>query len=162
MASIAAKEATIEAVESIIQYKFNHSALLWEALQCPGSPDAKHPNGNKRLAIIGDTVLLLGLAEDWFKGNETIGDFNTIRQSISTNANLQRIGLELGLERFIGTHPSSLPTTMRAMSDSVEAILGAIYLDSGMEQVKDVMDALGLVPREIVRDGGVQEVIVID
>lgn len=73
MASIGAKEATIEAVETIIQYKFNHSALLWEALQCPGSPDAKHPNGNKRLAIIGDTVLLLGLAEDWFKGDETIG-----------------------------------------------------------------------------------------
>ena len=73
MASISAKIATIEAVESVIQYKFNHSALLWEALQCPGSPDAKHPNGNKRLAIIGDTVLLLGLAEDWFMGNETIG-----------------------------------------------------------------------------------------
>ena len=73
MASIGAKVATIEAVETIIQYKFNHSALLWEALQCPGSPDAKHPNGNKRLAIIGDTVLLLGLAEDWFKGKETIG-----------------------------------------------------------------------------------------
>ena len=48
------------------------------------------------------------------------------------------------------------------MSDSVEAILGAIYLDSGMEQVKDVMDALGLVTREIVRDSEVEEVIVVD
>ena len=90
------------------------------------------------------------------------GDFNTIRQSVSTNANLQRIGLELGLERFIGTQPNIPPATLRAMSDSVEAILGAIYLDSGMEQVKDVMDALGLVTREIVSDGGVEEVVVVD
>lgn len=73
MASISAKEAIIEAVETIIQYRFNHTALLWDALQCPGSPNAAHPNGNKRLAIIGDAVLLLGLAEDWFKGDETVG-----------------------------------------------------------------------------------------
>lgn len=57
MASVSAKIAAIEAVETLIQYKFNHSALLWEALQCPSSPDSTHPNGNKRLAIIGDTVL---------------------------------------------------------------------------------------------------------
>lgn len=73
MALISAKITTIEAVESLIQYRFNHSALLWEALQCPSSPHAKHPNGNKRLAIIGDSVLQLSLAEDWFLGDDTIG-----------------------------------------------------------------------------------------
>lgn len=30
------KHPTIEAVESLIQYRFNHTALLWEALQCAG------------------------------------------------------------------------------------------------------------------------------
>ena len=73
MASISTKIATIEAVETLIQYKFNHSALLWEALQCPSSPNSTHPNGNKRLAIIGDTVIQLSLAEDWFSGDGTTG-----------------------------------------------------------------------------------------
>ena len=52
---------TIEAVESIIQYKFKTATLLWEALQTELSR-------NRRLAIIGDAVLALALAEDWYRG----------------------------------------------------------------------------------------------
>lgn len=63
MASISFVDTTVEAVETLIQYKFNHAALLWETLQSPSSPYAGHPNGNKRLAVIGDTVLRLSLAE---------------------------------------------------------------------------------------------------
>lgn len=37
---------------------------------------------------------------------------------------------------------------MRTVADTVEAILGAVYLDSGMAGVKNVMDALGLEPRD--------------
>lgn len=63
------KHPTIEAVESLIQYRFNHTALLWEALQCAGlvfdtELQPVPPGGNKRLAIIGDAVLRLALAED--------------------------------------------------------------------------------------------------
>jgi len=70
------KTATIEAVESLIQYKFKDSALLWEALNTkpvvtPGLPVP--PEGNKRLAVIGDSVLQLALAEGWYKGNTSRG-----------------------------------------------------------------------------------------
>lgn len=70
MASISFVDTTVEAVET--QYKFNHAALLWETLQSPSSPYAGHPNGNKRLAVIGDTVLRLSLAEYWFQGGKMI------------------------------------------------------------------------------------------
>lgn len=191
MPSVSAKLTTIEAVETLIQYKFNHTALLWEALQCPSSPYAKHPNGNKRLAIIGNTVLQLSLAEDWFLSDETIGtrrsgtlsvrayndysqvklyrtltqsilnsgDFDHLRQSVASNANLQRVGLELGLERFMGRREDALPAGLRTMADTVAAILGAVYLDSGVVQVKDVVGALGLVLEERRVE---PEVIVID
>lgn len=65
------KESIIEAVESIIQYKFTNTDLLWEALhsrgmskQIPGK--APHTDGNLRLAVLGDAVLQLCLAEDWY------------------------------------------------------------------------------------------------
>lgn len=177
MASVSAKITIVEAVETLIQYQFSHLALLWEALQCPSSPNSEHPNGNKRLAIIGDTVLQLGLAEDWFLGDGMIGmkaasrhltmkhvgwdssvlihaflsgEWSQIRQSVTTNANLQRVGLELGLERFIGVGNDASSASTRAVADTVKAILGAVYLDSGIPQVKDVMDALGLVSGEHV------------
>ena len=64
--------ARIEAVESLIQYKFKNTALLLEALYVNGPGNAKH-DGNKRLAVIGDSVLSLSLAEDWYKGNTSRG-----------------------------------------------------------------------------------------
>lgn len=81
---------------------------------------------------------------------------------MASNANLRCIGLELGLDRFIGVSENNSPAALRAVADTVEAILGAVYLDSGMLEVKGVMDALGLVAREreLGRDG--PEVIVID
>lgn len=74
------KAATIEAVESLIQYKFKDSALLWEALNIkpvitPGLPVP--PEGNKRLAVIGDSVLQLALAEEWYKGDTSRGGSHT-------------------------------------------------------------------------------------
>lgn len=83
------KHPTIEAVETIIQYSFNHTALLWEALQCSGiafdsEGQTVPPGGNKRLAIIGDAVLRLALAEDWYKGSDTTG--KRIQQKSSSSS----------------------------------------------------------------------------
>ena len=90
------------------------------------------------------------------------GDWNHIRQSVASNANLQQIGLELGLDKFIGVAEGMSPATLRVVADSVEAILGAVYLDSGLPEVKDVMDALGLVAEKCELGKDESEVIVID
>ena len=64
---------------------------------------------------------------------------------MGSNANLNRSGLALGLERFIVGSKEG-----KRIADAIEAILGAIYLDTGsnMSKCKDVMDALELLPRE--------------
>lgn len=55
----------VKAAETVIDYIFNDKELLWEALQAAGSNMANlYPEGNKRLAMIGDTVLRLVLLED--------------------------------------------------------------------------------------------------
>ncbi len=66
------KASTIEAVESLVQYRFTNSDLLWEALHTRGALSSRvpgrimHADGNLRLAILGDAVLQLCLAEDWY------------------------------------------------------------------------------------------------
>ena len=72
------KTATIQAVETLIQYKFGNTELLWEALQSSkvlvDSTGAKvPPDGNKRLAIVGDAAMQLTLAEGWYKGIRSRG-----------------------------------------------------------------------------------------
>lgn len=74
------KTAAIEAVETLIQYKFKETELLWEALNTgpvasPGQLARPNGDGNKRLAVIGDSVLQLALAEDWYKGGTSRGMF---------------------------------------------------------------------------------------
>lgn len=73
-----AMTAKIEGVQDIIDYKFSNPLILWEALQAAGSPvfsigDRRLFDGNKRLAVLGDIVLDLALAEPWYQGTEPRG-----------------------------------------------------------------------------------------
>ncbi|KAK4695066.1 hypothetical protein P7C71_g2617, partial [Lecanoromycetidae sp. Uapishka_2] len=60
--------AKIQGAEGILNYTFNNNLLLWEALQAAGSwvftiGRRRILDDNKRLAIVGDKVLDLALAE---------------------------------------------------------------------------------------------------
>ena len=70
----------VRGVQSIIGYGFNDRLILWEALQAAGSGVSsagtrRFPDGNKRLAIVGDTVLKLVLVSEWYESADTRGMF---------------------------------------------------------------------------------------
>ena len=63
----------IHGVEAIIGYQFTEHSMIWEALQAAGSSvqvigNRRIDGGNKRLAVLGDCVLDLALAEAWYEG----------------------------------------------------------------------------------------------
>ncbi len=65
-------------VESIIGYHFSDSMILWEALQAAGSTvrsagTRRFPDGNKRLAVLGDTILKLVLVSEWYDSADVRG-----------------------------------------------------------------------------------------
>lgn len=69
----------VQGAEAIIGRTFNNRLLLWEALQAAGSPvlligNRRLENGNKRLAVLGDTVLQLALVEGWYESNAARGN----------------------------------------------------------------------------------------
>lgn len=71
-------DTNLEAVQDIIGYQFNERLILWEAMQAAGSMvrsagDREFVDGNKRLAVIGDTVLQLVLAESWYGSGTSRG-----------------------------------------------------------------------------------------
>jgi len=60
-----------QTLEVMLGHVFNGPNLPWEALQAAGSQvrfigNHPLPDGNKRLAIVGDTVAKLVLCEAWF------------------------------------------------------------------------------------------------
>lgn len=73
--------------------------------------------------------------------------FNQTLSQVASNTSLDRVGRQHELHKCVNTNPSQRqfvsPTTMAA---TIEAILGAVYLDSNLEKVGEVMQTLGLVP----------------
>ena len=72
---------------------------------------------------------------------------------VGSNTNLNTIGRTNGLDTLINKNPSELddyvgPSTV---ATTVEAIIGAVYLDSDMESVTGVMRNLGLTAKLVRR-----------
>ena len=76
--ALSEKSIRIHAVETLVRYRFHNPALLWEALQGPSimidiAGERVPPDGNKQLAIVGDAVMQLVLAETWYPGKTNKG-----------------------------------------------------------------------------------------
>ena len=66
---------------------------------------------------------------------------------MASNDNLNRVGRRHGIERFVNKNPSQQgDVPYNVMTATLEAILGGVWLDGGMDAVKAVMRTLGLVP----------------
>lgn len=163
---------TVRKVQSRIGYNFKNAQYLWEAVQAPGSivrsgevegaGTERHsvgfqrfPDGNRRLAVLGDTVLKLALVEDWYQGKGVRERLSRVVSDVGSNANLDRIGRISGLDALINKNPSDKDANVGTitMAGTVEAIIGAVYLDSDMKSVTEVMQNLGLMPRLVRRTG---------
>lgn len=132
--------------QDIIGYQFREVSLLQEAL-------AIYHNRHKRLGVLGDHVAKLVVMDRWYDIQElTPGDWSLSVSTCLSNVNLTRIGLRKGLA--VCTTPDISDATRRkAMADTVEAILGAVYRDAvyqggkreaGLDEVEAVVNRLGI------------------
>ena len=65
-------------IEIILQYSFSNHQLLDEALLAAGAPASSKDiegevHGNKRLALLGDSVLKEVILEPWYSSEKSTG-----------------------------------------------------------------------------------------
>jgi ribonuclease-3 len=132
----------IDDFEKIIDYKFNNESLLFEALT-HSSATKVNSNENKknyeRLEFLGDRVLGLVLAEYFFKlfpgSNE--GFLNDYFQKYANQDFLSKCAKKLKISDFIKTQKGDdLDNNKSILSDVIESIIGAIYLDSNIDECR--------------------------
>ncbi|KAK3675245.1 hypothetical protein LTR78_004755 [Recurvomyces mirabilis] len=129
----------------IMDYHFVNDDRLLEAIDTTGM---RKPQSNQRLALLGDVVLKHVLLDDWYPTGTPKGTGNSIVSTVGSNASLAAAAHNVGLASCIITNPGHMGAVSNGMlATAVEAILGAIYLDSGksVDSVKDAMTAFGLV-----------------
>ena len=132
----------ISEIEKKINYRFNNKKFLIEALThssfvCKKNNPEKH--NYERLEFLGDRVLGLVLADYFYKtfphANE--GALNNYFQKNANQEFLAQYAKYINLSIHIMTQKGdNLISNNSVLSDVVEAIIAAIYLDSGIEKSK--------------------------
>ncbi len=134
-------------------YQFNNQALLEEALTHPSYSLNHHTYSHlnyQRLEFLGDAVLGFVITELLIKlyTKEDEGSLAKRRSALVCKDTLVRISLKLDLgKHLIMTHGEDNAggrTNSHNLEDALEAIIGAIYLDGGIEQARGFINRFWL------------------
>ncbi len=115
-----------------LNYEFKNNELLNLALTQSGI-DAKH--NNERLEFIGDRVLGLSVAAMLYDMYPTEAEGNLARRHaflVSTDT-LARVALSIELDKQLRHGHMTGGKTNHILANAMEAVLGAIFLDSGFD-----------------------------
>lgn len=135
----------IKNLEKKLGYEFKDISILKNALIHPSYLNEKHVEriySNQRLEFFGDSVLSLAVSEYIFTNLKYFpeGKLTEIRAKVVCEEALAKMAKKLCVGDFIvlgkgekKTGGSSRPSTL---SDAMEAIIAAVYLDGGFEAAK--------------------------
>lgn len=153
--------AHMNPLERRIGYKFRNSLLLAEALTHPSlSFERKtYHFDNQRLEFLGDAVLQLVITHHLYRlfPGFSEGLLTKLRSRIVSREGLRKHAVALGLGQYLmlgrGEEASRGRERTSTLADAFEALVGAVYLDSGLETVRRFIlrvagDELGAVARE--------------
>lgn len=124
-----------------LQYRFLDLGLLEVALRHPSVAQTELES-NQRMEFLGDAVLSLVIADHLFRRfpQSTEGDLTRVKSLLVSRPGLVAVGEALDLEPFIelgrGITSASAPLPDSIVADALEAVIGAIYLDGGIEAAR--------------------------
>jgi ribonuclease-3 len=162
-------------LEEAIGYKFCNSLLLAEALTHPSvGHEAQHYHFDyQRLEFLGDAVLQLVITEYLFRNFkvEAEGQLTKLRSRLVSRDALRTHAAALDLGRYIamgrGEEASGGRERTSTLADAFEALIGALYLDGGLEvatnfiltQTHADLEKLAEEPVDINPKGDLQELL---
>ena len=128
--------------------KFNDKSLLIKALTHRSALNEKKSqahSSNERLEFLGDAVLELVTTKFLFDKfpKEPEGILTAYRSSLVKTTTLAKIAVKLGLDKLLfmskGEEATGGRSNIGILADVTEAVLGALYLDQGIEKVDELL-----------------------
>ncbi len=144
------QDQVLAALQGRLNHTFHDPALLARAVTHP-SFLADHPEtteSNQRLEFLGDAVLLLILTDELFRlyPAEREGGLSQHRAALLRGGFLAGLAREIGLDACLrlgaGEDRAGGRNRPAALEDAFEALVGALYLDSGLADTRRVVLAL--------------------
>jgi ribonuclease-3 len=134
----------MEKLEEKIGYSFHDRELLKTALTHSSYANEKHgvSESYERLEFLGDSILGHVTAEFLYRHEPPLpeGRMTRLRAELVCEVSLHRTALALGIGRYMRLGRGEEHTGGRErpsiLADMVEAIIAALYLDSGMDEAR--------------------------
>ena len=135
----------IDALQGKLHYRFQDLGVLVEALTHTSLKQSKDDTSYERLEFLGDRVLGLVIAEiliqrfpQYAEGKLAPRLAKLVSGSVLTDvARSIELGTHIGLSP--GEQAAGTGTRSSVLADCLEAVIGAIYLDGGLESAKSVI-----------------------
>ena len=149
----------ITELQEKLNYSFKKPALLETALTHSSYANEHKKDGlisNERLEFLGDSILGLAVAELIYRHKPTTpeGQMTKLRAELVCEKNLANLAesLQLGTYLKLGRGEDKGGGRFRPsiLADALEAVLAAIYLDSGLKPVMKLVKELVFSKTEIV------------
>lgn len=124
-----------------LQVQFHDSDILKQAL----THRSADPKNNERLEFLGDAILSLVIAEALYMRFPQVkeGKLSRLRASLVRGETLAELGRELNLGEVLVLGQGELKSggfrRESILADTVEALFGAVYLDSGYEPTRQLI-----------------------
>lgn len=150
----------MEKLEEKIGYSFRNRKLLTTALTHSSYANEHHAQGAEcyeRLEFLGDSILGLTTADFLYHHVPTLpeGRMTRLRAELVCETSLHKVALRLGLGEYMllgkGEELTGGRERPSILADMVEAIIAALYLDSGMERAR------AFVYEQILKDAEIGE-----
>lgn len=149
------EEKNLAEFQKRIGYSFKNDRLLYEALSHSSfaNENKKQRHSNERLEFLGDSVLSIVVSDYIFEHFKHLpeGELTKLRASLVCEKALFEFShkFELGKYIFLGKGEELTGGRERAsiVSDAMEAVIAAIYLDGGLEAARKHI--MGFLPKDI-------------
>lgn len=141
------REMGFEELEAKIGWEFRDRKLLENAMVAP-SMKIEHPDmqDNQRLEFLGDAVFGLLAADAVYAANpeDQEGALTVRRTRLISGAALAEKAEELELRKYLrhNHRAQALPERAKPLADAMEALMGAVWLDGGLEAARGVFERM--------------------
>jgi ribonuclease III len=139
-------------LETVLGYQFHDRSLLERALRhaswCNEQHQGDRGEDNERLEFLGDAVLDLVVGDRLMRRYPQLreGELSVTRAQVVSEAGLSDVAGQLGIGQWLmlgkGEEKSGGRTKPSILADAFEALIAAVYLDSGFEAASAMVNRL--------------------
>lgn len=131
----------LKSLQDRLNYVFSDEELLARAL----THRSKDAQNNERLEFLGDSILGFLVAEWLYRNFPDVaeGKLSRMRSTVVRKETLARVARSMALPETLilgeGEMKSGGSNRDSILADTLEALLGAVYLDGGMDQTRKLV-----------------------